>query len=140
MAEIFSQLSDAPDDPTVFRGWALQRAGMRARAIRRDTNREQARLADSPPHPPAESPSVSVMGPLVDAAERELIRHHAQRLQPIHRAAIMHALDGGDYKSLAASEGIPEITAWKRLRRSEALVRQAIEMDRRTQTPYRTPK
>lgn len=80
------------------------------------------------------------MDPLFDAAERELALHHAQRLQPIHRDAVMHVLAGGDYKSLAAREGIPEITAWKRMRRSEALVRQAIEMDRRTRTPYRTPK
>jgi DNA-directed RNA polymerase specialized sigma24 family protein len=138
--EIFATLSAAPDEPTAFHNWVLERAGMRARAIHRDTHREHARLADSPPHSPAESPSVSVIRPLSDAAERQLVLEHAQRLRPIFRTAIMHVLDGGDYKSLAASEGIMEATAASRISRATVQVGQSIQADRRTRQPYRTPK
>jgi DNA-directed RNA polymerase specialized sigma24 family protein len=84
---------------------------------------------------------VSPEKPLVEAAERELILDHAERLRPIFRTAIMHTLDGGDYKSLAASEGIPEGTAWDRLDRATTLVGRSIKVvHRRTPPPYRTPK
>lgn len=136
--EIFATLSTAPDDPQLFRGWVLERAGMRARAIRRDTHREHARIG-GPPHTPAESPSVSVMGPLFRLEKRELVLDHAQRLQPMYRTAVMHVLDGGDYKSLAVSEGIPEITAWARLRKATELVRRSITEQRRTRPSCQTP-
>ena len=136
--EIFATLSAAPDEPAAFHNWVLERAGMRARALSRDANREHQRIADSPPHSPAESASVSVWQPLVQATERALILDHAQRLRPIFRTAIMHVLDGGDYKSLAASEGIAEATAATRILRATMQVNQLIEAERRTPPPYRT--
>jgi DNA-directed RNA polymerase specialized sigma24 family protein len=140
VTEILSQLSDAPHDPASFRIWVLGRAGMRAKSIRRDTYREWERIVGAPLRSPAESPSVSVTGSLFAAEELQTILDHAQRLRPIYHTAIMHFLDGGNYKSLAASEGIAMSTAYHRVSRAVELVQRSIEAHRRTRPRYRTPK
>jgi DNA-directed RNA polymerase specialized sigma24 family protein len=134
VTEIFEKLAKAPDDdPVAFRAWALRFAGMRARALKRDRDREHDRVpCRSPSHSPAESASVSVLGPLLDIEERQLVIDHAQQLQPIYRNAILHVLDGGNYKSLAATERVPEGTAARRITIATTQVRLSIEAARRS--------
>lgn len=132
-AEIFEKFERAPDDPEAFRAWALAFAGMRALAIKRDRIREQAWVpCRSPSHTPAESASVSVFGPLFEIEERQLLINHAQRLRPIYCTAILHVLDGGDYKSLAACEGTTVGTAARRISVAITKVRLSIEAARRS--------
>jgi hypothetical protein len=131
-AEIFEKFERAPDDPVAFRVWALKFAGMRALAIKRDRERERAWVpCRSPSHTPAESASVSVFGPLFDMEELQLVIEHAHQLRPIYRNAILHVLDGGDYKSLAASEGTTAGTAARRITVATTKVRLSIEAARR---------
>jgi hypothetical protein len=70
---------------------------------------------------------VSVFGPLFEIEERQLVINHAQRLRPIYCTAILHVLDGGDYKSLAASEGTTEGTAARRISVATTKVRLSID-------------
>ncbi len=133
VTEIFEKLAKAPnDDPVAFRDWALKFAGMRARALKRDRDRELARVpCRSPSQTPAESASVSVLGPLLDNEERQLVFDHAQQLQPIYRNAILHVFGGGDYKSLAASEAVAEGTAARRITIATTKVCRSIAANRR---------
>lgn len=140
--EIVKQFASAPKHPDEFRTWALGRAGTRAWATKRDIRREQDRVQyRSPPHTPAqmETPTASILRPLLEMGERQLVIDHAQTLEPMYRDAILHVLDGGNAKSLAVSEGVPGRTARYRLRRAAKLVRRSIRVSRRTQPRYRTP-
>jgi DNA-directed RNA polymerase specialized sigma24 family protein len=136
--EILGSLSSAADDPVAFRDFVRGFAGTRALTRRRDAARDHERITLGS-HPAIESPSVTILGPLIDAVERQLVMEHAQRLRPIFRDAILHLLDGGTYRSLAASKNIPEQTAWSRVERATELVSRSIGLARRTPRPYRTP-
>jgi DNA-directed RNA polymerase specialized sigma24 family protein len=136
--EILGSLSSAADDPVAFRDFVRGFAGTRTLTSRRDAARDHERITLGS-HPAIESPSVTILGPLIDAVERELLIDHAQRLRPIFRDAILHVLDGGTYRSLAASKNIPERTAWSRLQRAIELVSRSIGLARRTGLPYITP-
>jgi DNA-directed RNA polymerase specialized sigma24 family protein len=136
--EILGSLSSAADDPVAFRDFVRGYAGTRSLTRRRDAARDHERIVLGS-HPAIESPSVTILGPLIDAIERQQVIDHAQRLQPIFRDAILHVLDGGTYRSLAASKNIPEQTAWSRVERAIELVSRSIDLARRTPPPYRTP-
>jgi DNA-directed RNA polymerase specialized sigma24 family protein len=138
VVDILQKLALAPDDPELLRDFAHSFAGMEVLECSRDQGRELARVAAlrQEPHTPAESPS-SI---LLDEQQRQLVIEHAQRLRPILRDAILHVfVHGGDYKSLAASEGIATSTAATRIFRAIEKVGCLIEEDRRTPPPYRTP-
>jgi hypothetical protein len=147
MTEIFATLSAAPDEPAPFENWVFERAGMRAKALSRDAHREQERIAnnppqidDNPPHLLAESPTASILRPLLENGKRQQVIDHAQQLRPIYRHAILHVLGGGDSKSLAASAGVPRHTARRRLRKAAELVNRSIKVVNRITPPrYRTP-
>lgn len=131
--DVFKKLELAPDEPVAFRGFVHSFAGTEVVTATRKRMRERRRVVE-PPMPPAESPSaVALVG-----QQRQLIIEHAQRLQPIFCRALMHVLDGGNYKSLAASEGIPEGTASGRITQAGHLVCRSIEADRRTSVRFRT--
>ena len=136
--DIFKKLAMAPDDPELFRGWVHSFAGMKARESTRDRGRERARAGLCPGDVPLESPSSTVLGRLLDEQQRRLVIEHAQLLRPVYCRALLHVLDGGDYKSLAAREGIPEPTAWTRISRAVVKVRRSIQAARRTRPEYRS--
>ena len=140
LVDIIDKLEHAPDDPELLRKRVHSFAGTEVLTSTRDEAREFAFAAAlrQEPHTPAESPSASVLAPLLDEQRRQLVIEHAQRLRPIHRDALLHELDGGDYKSLAASDGIPESTAWARLKKATQLVHASIEAHRCTSPRYRT--
>lgn len=140
VSDVLKKLADdAPDDPDKFRGWVHSFGGTEILTIEREREREHAR-ADLCPrgNTPAISASASVLAPLIDEQQRQLLRQHAQQLPTVYRNAILHVLDGGDYRSLAASEGIPEGTASSRLSYATERVRRSIEAARRTPPKYRT--
>jgi DNA-directed RNA polymerase specialized sigma24 family protein len=136
--EILGSLSSVADEPVAFRDFVRGFAGTRTLTRRRDAAREHERITLGS-HPAIESPSVTILGPLLDAVERQLVIDHAQRLRPIFRKAILHVLEGGSYRSFAVSENIPAPTAWRRLNRAIELVGRSIRLARRTRPPYRTP-
>jgi DNA-directed RNA polymerase specialized sigma24 family protein len=139
VSQILGKLSLAPDDPDLFRGFVRGLGGLTARGSTRDRGRELARFTDRDvAHVPAESTSATLFGPLLQEERRQLVIEHAQLLRPAHRAALLHVLDGGDYKSLAASEGILETTAASRISFATMKVGRSIEAARRTPPPYRT--
>jgi DNA-directed RNA polymerase specialized sigma24 family protein len=140
LVDILRKFALAPDDLELLRDFARSFAGTEVLEYKRDHGRGLARAAAlrQEPHTPAESPSSSVLGPLLDAQRRQLMIEHAQRLRPILRDAFLHVLDGGDYKSLAIRYGIPEQTAASRISRATAKVSCSIEADRRTPPKYRT--
>lgn len=139
VSELLGKLALAPDDPERFRGFVRGFGGTTARESNRDRGRELERLTDQDVgHMPAESASVTLFGPLLHEQQLQLMIEHAQLLWPVHRRALFHALDGGDYKSLAASEAIPEGTAASRMSFAIMKVLQSIEAARKTPPPYRT--
>jgi DNA-directed RNA polymerase specialized sigma24 family protein len=140
LVDIVDKLALAPDDPELFRSFVHSFAGMEVRESSRKRGRELARAAAlrQEPHTPAESPSASVLGPILNEQQRQLVIEYAQRLRPKYCRALLHVLDGGDYKSLAASEGINESTAASRISYATAGLSRSIEADRRTPPPYRT--
>ena len=137
--EIIRMFANAPADPAAFRTWVLGYAGTRAKATKRDSRREHARVQHrSPGHTPAESPTATILRPLLENGKRQLLIDHAEQLQPIYRYAILHVLDGGDSKSLAESAGVARHTARRRLRKAAQLVSRSIKIKRRTDPRYRT--
>lgn len=135
--EILGSLSKSADDPVDLRDFVRGFAGTRTLTTRRDAAREHERITLGS-HPASESPSVTILGPLLDAIERQLVIDHAQRLAPMFRDALLHVLDGGNHRSLAASENIPVPTAWRRVDRAIELVNRSIRRARRTGPAYRT--
>lgn len=140
LVDLLDKFALAPDDPELLRNFVHSFGGMEVRESTRDQGRELGRAAAlrQEPHTPAESPSASVFGPLLNEQQRQLVIEHAQCLRPIFRDAILHVLDGGDYKSLAIRCGITKQTAATRISRAIAKVSCSIEADRRTPPKYRT--
>jgi DNA-directed RNA polymerase specialized sigma24 family protein len=140
LVDILKKLALAPDDLELLRDFVHSFAGMEVRESTRDQGRALGRAAAlrQEPHTPAETPSVSVLGPLLDQQRLQLVIEHTQCLRPIFRDAILHLLEGGDYKSLAVRYGIPEPTAATRISRAIAMVSSSIEAARRTPPKYRT--
>jgi DNA-directed RNA polymerase specialized sigma24 family protein len=129
----------ASDDPDAFRAMVLSFAGMLAHAARGERQRVYARQAKLRDNPPSMNADPSLSRQLDAAQQRQKLIEHARRLRTIYRDALMHALDGGDYRSLAASKGIPEGTASRRLTHAKKLVARSIEGARRTDPAYRSP-
>jgi DNA-directed RNA polymerase specialized sigma24 family protein len=139
VSEILGKLALAPDDPELFRDFVRGFGGTTALGSTRDRGRELARFTDQDAeHIPAESASATLFGPLLQEQQRELVIEHAGLLRPVHRSALLHVLDGGDYKSLAASEGINQKTAASRISFATMKVRESIQAARRTPASYRT--
>lgn len=140
LVDVLGKLALAPDDPELLRNFVHSFAGTEIKELARDQGRELERAAAlrQEPHTPAESPSVTVFGPLLDEQRRQLMIEHAQCLGPILRDAILHVLDGGDYKSLAVRCGITENAAATRISRAIARASCSVEAARRTPPEYRT--
>jgi DNA-directed RNA polymerase specialized sigma24 family protein len=141
VVDVLAKLAEAPDDPDAFRRWVHSFAGTEVRTVDRDRDREHGRanLRARGPTPPPLSASASVLGPLIDEQQRAMLIEHARQLRPVYRNALLHVLDGGDYKSLAASEGIPVGTASSRLDYATKMVGRSIEAARTTRPSCRTP-
>jgi DNA-directed RNA polymerase specialized sigma24 family protein len=139
VADIVHKLALAPDDPDAFRTFVRGFAGMQAHESTRDRKRERAHAAmlQAKHTPPAESASASLFDPLLAEEQRQLVIEHAQRMRPVYRTAILHVLDGGDYKSLAAAEGVSRKTASSRISYAIEVVGRSIERARRTRPPDR---
>jgi DNA-directed RNA polymerase specialized sigma24 family protein len=131
--DIFRKLARAPDDPDAFRRFVHSFAGIEALTSTRERMREHPRVVE--PRTPAESPSAIVL----TEQQRQLVIEHAQRLPPVYCRAVLHVLDGGDYKSLAASEGIFPGTAANRISHGIAKLRRAVAAARRTRQSFQSP-
>jgi DNA-directed RNA polymerase specialized sigma24 family protein len=140
VSDILRDLEHAPDDPALFRRWVYSYAGIEALTNKRDRRRELARAdLHERQDAPAMSASETVVRPLIDEQQRRLVIEHAQRLRPVYCRALMHVLDGGDYRSLAETERIGRGTASSRIAYAAKIVRRSIEAARRTRPSNRTP-
>jgi DNA-directed RNA polymerase specialized sigma24 family protein len=141
VADIFHKLEKSPDDPELFRGWVHSFAGTEILTSKRDRRRQKALLVElrARGRTPIVSAGATMVDPLIDEQQRQLAIQHALRLRTRYRNAFLHVLDGGDYKSLAAGEGISEGAAAGRISYAAKLVRRSIQAHRRTRTSCRTP-
>jgi hypothetical protein len=120
------------DDPDAFRAMVLSFAGTLAHAATGERKRVYARDAKLRARSPTVFASTSLWRRVDAARKRQQVIEHARRLRTIYRNALLHVLDGGDYRSLAATEGIPVGTASRRLTQATKLVCQSIEAARRS--------
>lgn len=138
--DVLEDLAIAPLDIDLFRDHVHSYAGMELLTDQRDRARERRRAelrAELGPAP-AGSASGTVVRPLIDEEQRQLVRVHVDRLPIVYRNALWHVLDGGDYKSLAVHEGIRDTTAASRISYAIKLLECSIEAERRTEPRYRT--
>ena len=118
-----------------FLSLVLSFGGTTAKAARTKCNREiarQARLALFLPAEPSRSPSAE----LARGEVLRLVERCFRKLPTPYRDTIAHRLSGGDVKAFAAERGIAVSTAWWRYNEAVRRLRQLIEHERVTPTPY----
>lgn len=138
-ADVFKDLRKAPDDPTLFRDWVYGYAWNEVRELRRKAKARRIRVlkggCPEPEPPRAPGPEST----LRDREYNAVAWRCMPQLPDIYRDAILHAVDGGSYRTLAVAAQIAEGAARQRIHEARRRLRELIREARRTHPAMRSP-